>query len=264
MDGAALKARYQGILFSACAHDANGSIFPLAFGIGDTENDDSWEWFFTKLREVIGFREELAIVADRHKSIIKAVTTVYPEADFGICVQHLARNLKNKFPKGFNKSIKTYFTVASRSYLVTEFHRQMGFIQNCNNLIAKYLIDADPRKWSRAYFNGRRYGIMTSNIAESMNNVDKKARLMSVGFLVEWLRGLMQRWFVDRREKAKDNKSILAPQAEEKLRQMFHAGVPLIVSLHVTTYKLICSSVIDVLCAGMLTASFSRAASCSR
>ena len=46
VDGSALKARFGGMLLVACGHDANGSIFPLAFGIVPSESNESWQWFF--------------------------------------------------------------------------------------------------------------------------------------------------------------------------------------------------------------------------
>ncbi|GMN26694.1 hypothetical protein TIFTF001_040895 [Ficus carica] len=193
VDGSALKARFGRMLLAACGHDANGSIFPLAFGIVPSESNESWNWFFEKLRDSIGTRESLAIVADRHKGIEYAVNHVYPDAAFGICVQHLAANLKTRY-KDFKGNLKTYFDGASRSYLLSEFHRHMESIRGLNPDMHRYLVEADPTKWSRAHFNGRRYAIMTTNIAESFNNVDRKARLMPVGFLVEWLRALLQRW----------------------------------------------------------------------
>ncbi|GMN48633.1 hypothetical protein TIFTF001_017804 [Ficus carica] len=39
--GSALKARFGGMLLAACDHDANGSIFPLAFGIVPSESNES-------------------------------------------------------------------------------------------------------------------------------------------------------------------------------------------------------------------------------
>ncbi|GMN62595.1 hypothetical protein TIFTF001_031672 [Ficus carica] len=81
----------------ACGHDANGCIFPLTFGTVQSESNESWKWFFKKLRASIGTRESLAIVADRHKGIEFASNLVYPDAAFGICVQHLAANLKTKY-----------------------------------------------------------------------------------------------------------------------------------------------------------------------
>ena len=54
VDALTLKARYGGTLLVACGHDADGLIFPLAFCIGDSEDNGSCEWYFTKLRELIG------------------------------------------------------------------------------------------------------------------------------------------------------------------------------------------------------------------
>ncbi|WP_163008886.1 transposase, partial [Streptomyces sp. S5] len=112
VDGSALKAKFGGMLLAACGHDANGSIFPLAFGIVPSESNESWTWFFEKLRDSIGTRESLAIVADRHKGIEYAANLVYPDAAFGICVQHLAANLKTRY-KDFKGPLKTYFDGAS-------------------------------------------------------------------------------------------------------------------------------------------------------
>lgn len=46
VDGTYLNGHYSGTLFTACTQDASNSIFVLAFGIGDNENDKSWRWFF--------------------------------------------------------------------------------------------------------------------------------------------------------------------------------------------------------------------------
>ncbi|GMN21588.1 hypothetical protein TIFTF001_048901 [Ficus carica] len=149
---------------------------------------------------------------------------VYLDADFGICVQHLAAKLKTRY-KDFKGPMKTYFDGASRAYLVSEHQRHMEFIRNRNPDMHRYFLQVDPKKQSRAYFNGRRYAIMTTNIAESLNNVDRKARLMPVGFLVEWLRELLQRWFVERREEILKITSKLAPKAEKLLRTNFSLGL---------------------------------------
>ena len=48
VDGTFLKAKYLWTLFIAACKDGNNQIYPLAFGIGDSENDASWEWFLQK------------------------------------------------------------------------------------------------------------------------------------------------------------------------------------------------------------------------
>ncbi|XP_062104416.1 uncharacterized protein LOC133815615 [Humulus lupulus] len=56
VDGTFLKTKCGGTLYAACVKDGNNQIFPLAFGIGDSENDNAWIWFFTRLKEAIGER----------------------------------------------------------------------------------------------------------------------------------------------------------------------------------------------------------------
>ncbi|GMN31627.1 hypothetical protein TIFTF001_041618 [Ficus carica] len=111
------------------------------------------------------------------------------------------------------------------SYLLSEHQRHMESIHSRNPDMHQYLVQANPTKWSRAYFNGRRYAIMTTNIAESLNSVDRKARLMPVGFLVEWLRELLQIWFFERREEALTITSKLAPKVEKLIRTNFSLGL---------------------------------------
>ncbi|XP_062089195.1 uncharacterized protein LOC133795756 [Humulus lupulus] len=56
------RFKYLYIAFSnsikASTLDSNNNIFVLTFGISDSENDNSWLWFFSKLRETYGEPEE--------------------------------------------------------------------------------------------------------------------------------------------------------------------------------------------------------------
>ena len=78
LDGVHLKGKYKGMMFTVVCKDDNNSIFLLAWGIGDVENDSSWLWFFTKLKQVYNDQSSLVIVSYRHHSIAKAIHEVYP------------------------------------------------------------------------------------------------------------------------------------------------------------------------------------------
>ncbi|GMN59357.1 hypothetical protein TIFTF001_028458 [Ficus carica] len=192
VDGSALKARFGGMMLVTCGHDTYSSIFPLAFGIVSSETNESWKWFFEKLQDSIGTRESLAIVADTHNGIEYAANIVYPDANFGICVQHLTANLKMRY-KDFEGPTKTYFDGASGAYLVSEHQHHMESIRSCNPDMHRYLLQADPKKWSRAYFNGQRE--------------------------------LLQRWFIERRREVLKLTSKLAPKAEKLIRTQFSLGL---------------------------------------
>ncbi|TYK22553.1 protein FAR1-RELATED SEQUENCE 3-like [Cucumis melo var. makuwa] len=66
--GTSLKNKYSGTLLSASTPDVNDQIFLLAFYVVDSENDSSWTWFCNQLKKIIGGRNEVVIVSDRHKS----------------------------------------------------------------------------------------------------------------------------------------------------------------------------------------------------
>lgn len=76
IDGTHLKGKYGGCLLTASAQDGNFQIFPLAFGIVDSENDKSWTWFFNKLLEVVADAEDLVFVSDRHNAIYAGIRRV--------------------------------------------------------------------------------------------------------------------------------------------------------------------------------------------
>ena len=50
----------------AVSIDANKQVYSVAFGLGDKENDESWIWFFTRLRTIIDDVDGLVFVFDRH------------------------------------------------------------------------------------------------------------------------------------------------------------------------------------------------------
>ncbi|KAH0650237.1 hypothetical protein KY284_030149 [Solanum tuberosum] len=73
-----------------------GGVLPLAYGIVDSENDDSWLWFFENFKNAFGEREDMCFVSDRNKSIWNATAAVYPEFRHYACVYHLWTNLLKK------------------------------------------------------------------------------------------------------------------------------------------------------------------------
>ncbi|XP_062099976.1 uncharacterized protein LOC133805842 [Humulus lupulus] len=165
------------------ALDANNHLYPVAFGIVDNENHDSWKYFMSKLKEAIGEVEDLAFVSDRHVSITHALETIFPDAYHGNLSSTLTfEKIKSKYPA-----------------------------------IAQYLEGIGFDKWSHAYFPGNRYNIMTRNYAESFNNKTRDARSFPITTFVEFIRFTLQSWFCDRRETSKKITTTLAPTYEKNL-----------------------------------------------
>ncbi|XP_047307427.1 uncharacterized protein LOC124910759 [Impatiens glandulifera] len=61
------------------ALDANEQLFPVAFGVVDSENNNSWTYFMQQLRVAIGLVPDLVFVSDRHPSIANTLSTFLRE-----------------------------------------------------------------------------------------------------------------------------------------------------------------------------------------
>ncbi|CAH9085629.1 unnamed protein product, partial [Cuscuta epithymum] len=216
VDGSFLKAYYKGTLLTACAQDANGHIVPLAFGICDAECKESYLWFFSKVREALMFREDMYIVSDRHKGLISAAKRIFPHAGHGYCVEHLRRNMISKF-RGSTVDLCWKFKAAYMAATVKEYEEYMSLLDSEDIRIRPWLDKIGSHKWAKCMSGPRRYDIMTSNCAESMNNVDVSAREYSVSKLIDFLRGRMQQWFAERKEKAEMTTTILSKKREKVL-----------------------------------------------
>ncbi|KAL0559226.1 hypothetical protein IC582_003823 [Cucumis melo] len=197
MDETFLKNKYRGQLIVAVCLDGNNQIYPLAFGVVDRETDDSIQWFLEKLKGAIGEVSNLGFVTDQKTCFAKGISSVFPSAFHGLCVQHLSQNLHDKYK---NDTVATLFYNASRTY------RESTFVEAWRHLLAfpndsgKYLNDVGIARWSRVHYPGRRYNMMTTNIAESMNSILKEPRDLPIASFLENVRALLQRWFWERRE----------------------------------------------------------------
>ncbi|CAL2268899.1 unnamed protein product [Prunus armeniaca] len=107
---------------------------------------------------------------------------------------------------------------AAKSYSIAEFDCHFRKIKRKEH-VAQYLEEAGLHKWSRAHMDGRRYNVMTTNIAESINSVLRFARTLPVVHLIGEIMNLLVKWFTERRELALKCTTTLCPNfGEKKLR----------------------------------------------
>ncbi|CAH9084974.1 unnamed protein product, partial [Cuscuta epithymum] len=83
--------------------------------------------------------------------------------------------------------------------------------------IRPWLEKIGVEKWAKCMSSPRIYDVMTSNCAESLNNVNVSAREYSISKLVDFLRERMKLWFTERKELAEKTCTILATKREKHL-----------------------------------------------
>ncbi|XP_008245563.1 PREDICTED: uncharacterized protein LOC103343698 [Prunus mume] len=131
--------------------------------------------------------------------------------------------MKASFKLKKRDPILGFFVRAAKSYRLAEFNRYFSMINN--ERVQTYLVRAGLHKWSRAHCDGRRYNVMTTNIAESINSVLRFARMLPVVHLIEEIRNMLQNWFSQRRDLSMKCKSMLCPDlGEKKLRKRLDAA----------------------------------------
>ncbi|XP_021756643.1 uncharacterized protein LOC110721760 [Chenopodium quinoa] len=81
-----------GELLTAIGRDENNQMFPVAWGVVEAENNDSWSWFLETLKhdmpEFGG--EDCTIILDQYKVIARtAVKLWFPVVEHRLCARHI-------------------------------------------------------------------------------------------------------------------------------------------------------------------------------
>ncbi|KAK0602728.1 hypothetical protein LWI29_036406 [Acer saccharum] len=177
--------------------DGNDQIFPLAFGVGDSVTNEAWEWFLTRLHKAVSKVDNLVTISNKIGSITTGVEKVFPNSFHSACTVHLEWNMVGHY--GRNKALKQYFRRAAKVYRESQFLQRMEQLANINLEVAQYVTDAGIEHWARAYNPRKRYNIMSTNIAMAMNNAIKECKELPIIVVIDYIRGVLQCWFHDRR-----------------------------------------------------------------
>ncbi|XP_019097384.1 PREDICTED: uncharacterized protein LOC109131166 [Camelina sativa] len=226
VDGTSMKARYGGCLLTASCQDGNFQIFPLAFAVVDSENDDSWEWFFRSLSTFVHDTTDLVFISDRHNSIYTGLRKVYTEAHHSACTVHLWRNVRHLYKP---QLLAGLMSSAARAFVIEDFNKKFLEIQRVNPGCAAYLVDIGFTHWTRVHSQGKRYNIMDSNIAESWNQVLKEAREYPLICMLEYIRTTVMEWFAIRRARSARSASVIASKCREIVEENFESAMSMAV-----------------------------------
>jgi MULE transposase domain/MuDR family transposase len=197
LDGTHLKHKYKGILLAATAVDGMGQLFPYAYAIVDVENNDNWLWCLQLLQPIVAKHApqflqtgSLVLLSDRQKGFLQGVQSAFPDCPHSYCLAHLERNMHKKFK---NTELKALLWQAARATTVEAFDKALEDMKNTEPGSVDWLLEtADPEHWAELFFEGQRYGHLTSNISESLNNWLENARQLPILALLEDIRHKMQ------------------------------------------------------------------------
>ncbi|XP_060200287.1 uncharacterized protein LOC132628524 [Lycium barbarum] len=217
VDGTHLKRKYGGVLLTVVAQDVENHVFPVACCVVDYKCDASWNYFFQQLLDIVPNSLDFCIISDRHLSIKKAIRDVYTNAHHGVCTRHLCERMSGRFHNG---SFEKFFYRAAKAYTSEVFYDHFSEIQRVATNVADCLRDeVGFDKWSRAFFRGNRFEVLTSNIAESFNSMFLVEREFPITDLFNAINTRFATKFNERRTFAKNLLKCAMPRSETRIKE---------------------------------------------
>ncbi|XP_023743043.2 uncharacterized protein LOC111891205 [Lactuca sativa] len=181
IDGAHLKGSYKGKLLVAASKDANNNILPISYAIVDEETVHSWCWFLGHFRNFVAPNRQLCVLSDRHKGIIHAMENLEewkePLAYHRFCLRHVRSNLMKRYK---NVNLKKICWSMGSTTQKRKFAKYIREIKAINMEAWQYLKEIKRSQWCLLYDENHRWGFLTTNISESMNNALRGARQLPI------------------------------------------------------------------------------------
>lgn len=197
-------------------------MFLLAFAIVDAENNSNWQWFLENLSNVVSKNQRLTFMSDRHSGLVSGIPLVFPDSYHGYCLWHL----KNNFRLSASRGCKTEYLIklfVDCAYAATHKQYQDALailLSYGGDNVKKFLDSIQPEHWVSAYFEGEKYGVMSSGVAESFNNWVSEGRDLPVTAFVDFIRVKTMSKMSKNRDLSRKWSTILVPKMEEKLKKI--------------------------------------------
>ncbi|XP_019150642.1 PREDICTED: uncharacterized protein LOC109147413 [Ipomoea nil] len=194
LDGCFLKGMLKGEILSAVGRDANNQMCPIAWGIVEIENTDSWGWFLGELKADLGITNTFpwTIISDQQKGLTHVIKELFPDAEHCNCARHVHANW-SKLHRG--KVLKKHFWMCAKATNEPEFQEQMKCLGKMDPITKVDLERYPPRFWCKAFFRTTvKCDAVDNNLSEAFNNTLVKARVKHVIPMLEDIRvGVMRR-----------------------------------------------------------------------
>ncbi|KAL9686761.1 hypothetical protein QQ045_031154 [Rhodiola kirilowii] len=206
IDGTHMYGKYNAKLLVAIGLDANNHILPLAFALVESENNSSWKWFMSCIRE----GQE-------------------PKAFHRVCVRHLQGNFMTKVKDEVLKAKLGEVAYAKKKLKFKKKFVELLQLLNDKPLARKWLEDMDVERWTHAFDNGGyRWGNMTTNASKCLNKILKNGHDLLVSSLIMYTFRQTAAYFVKRSQSQYNIDIAICPPkisdrlAELRARAQFH------------------------------------------
>jgi hypothetical protein len=207
-DGTHTRAlAFKHIILIATTMDPNNQITILATALVDVENNNNWVWFKEHLED--DFPGIITWMSDADKGIRSnafSLSMSQSENEFVLswCARHLAENCKDACGGIMNEDQKHLITELAKSLNEDVYSKRLDEIRNINTKWAEYLYWRKDQFTATSFLDKgiQRWGIVTSNVTETINGIFGEARSHPVVYLLEHLLQYQRGKYQERYNKA--------------------------------------------------------------
>ncbi|PKI72699.1 hypothetical protein CRG98_006907 [Punica granatum] len=218
-----LKSKYHEILLTASSLDGDDAVFPLAFAVVDTENDDNWRWFLEKLKSAVGPSRPLTFVADMEKGMEKPALELFENSHFGYSIFHLLESLKKNMRGPFHgdgrAALPGQLLAAAHALRLDRFTSYTEQMKRVSLKTYDWVMQTGPEHWATALFKGERFNYITSDVCEIYANWVEEIRELPILLKVSAISSKLIELVNSRRAISAEWSTRLTPSYEEKLRE---------------------------------------------
>jgi hypothetical protein len=177
---------WNGHMPAALALDGHNWMFPLAFGLFDSETKENWIWFMEQLHKAIGDMPHLAVCTDACKGLNAAVNKVFPSAEKRECFRHLMENMKKNFT---GEVYGENMWPAARAYSAGKHKYFLDKVLASSPRVEPWLNKHHNLLWARSKFSTEiKCDYINNNLAESWNAWIKDFKDLPVHCMVDAIR----------------------------------------------------------------------------
>nr|XP_040251378.1 uncharacterized protein LOC120968558 [Aegilops tauschii subsp. strangulata] len=221
LDGCFIKLTTGQQILAATGRDGNNNIYPIAFGVVDKEDSESWTWFLTQLRFCIGSGSKFGtytIISDRQKGLLKAINEVFPDSPQRYCLRHIYANFQSA---GF-RGAELKKLVDQASYSFTKHGHELAMAElkaECEDAW-KWLTKIPKETWCRSAMDYNcKTDLVVNNLSEVFNKMILDVRAKPIRTMFERIRTKQMIKRQKTREKTENSRWMITPNYSEKLEE---------------------------------------------
>ncbi|XP_059631809.1 uncharacterized protein LOC132274528 [Cornus florida] len=192
IDACHLSGNYKGTMLGATGFDANDGLWPLAYAVVSSENDDDWHWFLSKVKEILDGRI-VTILTDRHPSLISCIRDIFGSQYHSWCLRHLTANFSTSIlgrqSLGLRASGKEHakklLDKIAYARTVDEYKNALAAMRVFRGELCDWVLANSPEHWSNVIFTSKHWDKLYTNQAESFNAWVKEERVFSITRLMD-------------------------------------------------------------------------------